>query len=98
MIGQYLCNRGAALAIVIAIAAVGGALVASAYSQSNESGKTMQYNQPYWALRAHPLARIGRNEEARVAYEEAAGLSKDPAIQAFGLSRRPSEASARVCG
>lgn len=39
--------------------------------------------QPYWALKAHLLARLGRREEAAGAYERAIGLSEDPAVKAF---------------
>src|SRR5262249_35442728 len=50
--------------------------------------------QPYWALRAHLLAKLGRNEEASIAYEQAAELTRDTAVRSFLLGRRPSEASA----
>jgi RNA polymerase sigma-70 factor, ECF subfamily len=46
--------------------------------------------QPYWALRAELLARLGRSDEAREAYERAADLSKDPAVRKFLLARRSS--------
>jgi predicted RNA polymerase sigma factor len=39
--------------------------------------------QPYWALRAHLLKRLGRTGEAREAYVRAAGLSEDPAVREF---------------
>jgi RNA polymerase sigma-70 factor (ECF subfamily) len=44
--------------------------------------------QPWWALRAHLLARLGRDAEARAAYERAAGLAQAPAVRAFLLGRR----------
>jgi RNA polymerase sigma-70 factor (ECF subfamily) len=43
--------------------------------------------QPYWALRAELLTRLGRNPEARDAYARAIGLSEDPAVRAFLTSR-----------
>ena len=39
--------------------------------------------QPYWALRAHLLKRLGRAGEARHASARAAGLSEDPAVRNF---------------
>jgi len=39
--------------------------------------------QPYWALRAHLLATLGRADEAAQAYTRAIGLSEDEAVRAF---------------
>ena len=39
--------------------------------------------QPYWALSAHLLKRLGRPAEAREAYARAVGLSEDPAVRDF---------------
>lgn len=39
--------------------------------------------QPYWAVAAHLLARLGRNGEARAAYVRAIALSSDTAQTAF---------------
>lgn len=39
--------------------------------------------QPYWALCAHLLKRLGRPAEAREAYARAVGLSEDPAVRDF---------------
>jgi predicted RNA polymerase sigma factor len=54
----------------------------------NESIATYQ---PYWALRAHLLERLGRADEARRAFERAIGLSEDRAVRDFlvATSRRP---------
>lgn len=41
--------------------------------------------QPWWALRAHLLAELGRMEAAGRARARAAGLTQDPAIRAFLL-------------
>lgn len=43
--------------------------------------------EPYWAVRAHLLARLGRNHEAVHAFERAIGLSEDPAMRAFLVAR-----------
>ena len=39
--------------------------------------------QPYWALSAHLLKRLGRPAKAREAYARAVGLSEDPAVRDF---------------
>lgn len=39
--------------------------------------------QPYWAVRADLLARVGARAEARHAYEVAIGLQRDPAVRRF---------------
>jgi predicted RNA polymerase sigma factor len=39
--------------------------------------------QPYWALDAHVLARMGRHSDARGAYERAIELCQDPAAREF---------------
>jgi RNA polymerase sigma-70 factor, ECF subfamily len=44
-------------------------------------------HQPYWALRAHLLQRLGRVNEAKPAYERAIGLTEDPAVRDFLLGR-----------
>ncbi len=44
--------------------------------------------QPYWALKAHLLARGGEAVAANEAYTQAIGLSEDPAVRAFLSSAR----------
>jgi predicted RNA polymerase sigma factor len=44
--------------------------------------------QPYWAVRAHILRRLGRTAEASKAYDLAIGLAEDPAVIAFLLRNR----------
>jgi len=44
--------------------------------------------QPYWAVRAHLLQRLGRSRDATDAYDRAIGLTEDPAVRAFLLERR----------
>jgi len=54
---------------------------------------TVSTYQPYWALRAHLLKRLGRADEARDSYTRAIGLSEDSAVREFlaaeSTSRRP---------
>ncbi len=44
--------------------------------------------QPYWAVRAHLLQRLGRTPEAADAYNRAIGLAEDPAVRQFLLQKR----------
>jgi predicted RNA polymerase sigma factor len=44
--------------------------------------------QPYWAVRAHLLQRLGKTSEALDAYDRAIGLAEDPAVREFLLQQR----------
>jgi RNA polymerase sigma-70 factor (ECF subfamily) len=44
--------------------------------------------QPYWAVRAHLLQRLGKTSEAADAFDRAIGLTEDPAVRQFLLQRR----------
>jgi predicted RNA polymerase sigma factor len=44
--------------------------------------------QPYWAVRAHLLQRLGKTPEAVDAFDRAIGLAEDPAVRQFLLQRR----------
>jgi predicted RNA polymerase sigma factor len=44
--------------------------------------------QPYWAVRAHLLQRLGKTPEAADAFDRAIGLAEDPAVRQFLLQRR----------
>ena len=44
--------------------------------------------QPYWAVRAHLLQRLGKTPEALEAFDRAIGLTEDPAVREFLLQRR----------
>ena len=44
--------------------------------------------QPYWAVRAHLLQRIGKTSEAAEAFDRAIGLAEDRAVRQFLLDRR----------
>jgi predicted RNA polymerase sigma factor len=44
--------------------------------------------QPYWAVRAHVLQRLGKTSEALGAFDRAIGLAEDPAVREFLLQRR----------
>ena len=45
--------------------------------------------QPYWALAAHLLKRLGRVEEAVAAYSRAIGLCEDQAMREFLMRQAP---------
>ena len=49
---------------------------------------SVQNHQPYWATRAHVLARNGMTEDATRALERAMGLTSDPAVRNW-LGRTP---------
>jgi len=44
--------------------------------------------QPYWAVRAHLLQRLGKTSEAMEAFDRAIGLTEDPAVRKFLLQKR----------
>jgi len=44
--------------------------------------------QPYWAVRAHLLQRLGKTAESLEAFDRAIGLTEDPAVRQFLLRRR----------
>ncbi|HET7220951.1 MAG TPA: DUF6596 domain-containing protein [Vicinamibacterales bacterium] len=46
--------------------------------------------QPYWAVRAHMLMRLGDRHAAADAFDTAMSLTDDEAIRAFLMKRRPS--------
>jgi predicted RNA polymerase sigma factor len=44
--------------------------------------------QPYWAVRAHLLQRLGKTREAADAFDRAIGLAEDAAVREFLLQKR----------
>jgi predicted RNA polymerase sigma factor len=52
-----------------------------------DSRSVLSY-QPYWAVRAHLLARLGNHEAARDSYSHAIGLSEDPRVREFLIRSR----------
>ena len=84
---------------LVAIAPAMGALVGRAAALAEDQGPEIGLTaldrieaardyQPYWAVRADLLTRLGRVDVARQAYEKAIGLAEDPAVRAFLQSRR----------
>jgi len=48
----------------------------------------VSHYQPYWAVRAHLLQRLGNTREASDTYDRAIGLAEDPAVREFLLQKR----------
>ena len=82
---------GARVASAAALAEARGADLGLRALDAIPAGAVESY-QPYWALRAHLLARLGRVGPAREAYARAIGLSEDAAVRDF-LAGRASEVS-----
>jgi len=76
-------------AVVGRAAALGGARDAEAALAALDAidPAAVTAYQPYWAVRAHLLSELGR-DEADEAYARAIGLSEDPGVRAFLLLRR----------
>lgn len=67
----------------LAVAETEGAATAlEALEAIDETGQLNDY-QPYWAVRADLLSRLGRDEDARQAFEVAIGLERDDAVRRF---------------
>jgi len=81
-------QTGYAAALAEANGAEEGLVVLDAIDQDAVSAY-----QPYWAVRAHLLQRLGRTTEASEAYDRAIGLAEDPAIREFLLKRQRMESS-----
>jgi RNA polymerase sigma-70 factor (ECF subfamily) len=54
----------------------------------NVAAEVVSAYQPYWAVRAHLLQRLGRAAEASEAYDRAIGLAEDPAVKQFLLQKK----------
>lgn len=78
----------------IAVAEVRGPAAGLAALDALAGDERLALYQPYWAARADLLARNGDERAARVAYEQAIGLERDPAVRRF-LQQRAAAVSAR---
>ncbi|MGK9166991.1 RNA polymerase subunit sigma-70 [Inquilinus limosus] len=77
---------GALVGRAAAVAEARGAAAGWALLQDIPAEAVAAY-QPYWALAAHLLRRLGQVAEAAAAYDRAIGLCEDPAMRAFLLRR-----------
>ncbi len=88
-------SAGARVSHAAALAEVAGPLAAlTALEGLAAEDAALEGYQPYWALRAHLLGNLGRQEDAREAYGRAIALSRDPAVREF-LQRRASRINPR---
>ncbi len=85
-IGAYV-GRAAAIAEAI------GPADALAALEAIEADTARSY-QPYWAVRAHVLSRLGQERDAVSAFDRAIELTTEPAIAQFLVARRARVASA----
>jgi RNA polymerase sigma-70 factor (ECF subfamily) len=70
-----------------AVAEANGPEAGFAILESIDSEAVSHY-QPYWAVRAHLLQRLGKTRDAADAYDRAVGLAEDPAVGEFLLQKR----------
>jgi len=70
-----------------AVAEANGPEAGLAVLEAIDADARSQY-QPYWAVRAHLLQRLGKHREAADAYDRAIGLAEDPAVRKFLLQKR----------
>jgi RNA polymerase sigma-70 factor (ECF subfamily) len=82
----------AALNRAVALAQVHGAAAGLAALDALADDVRLQQYQPYWAARAELLARHGDADGAALAYQQAIGLEREPAV------RRHLQARAARCG
>ena len=73
---------GVQIGHALAVAEVRGAAEGYALLEAVESERVKEH-QPYWVARGHLLFRLGKTEEAKVAYHRAIGLTEDAAVRAF---------------
>jgi predicted RNA polymerase sigma factor len=76
-------RTGYAAAIAEMNGSEAGLAVLDAISLDDVSGY-----QPYWAVRAHLLQRLGKTREALDAFDRAIGLAEDPAVRDFLFQKR----------
>ena len=74
---------GAMLGRAAAVAAAYGAAQGLQLLDALASDTATQTHQSYWATRGFILKRLGRSEEATVAFQTAISLTHDPAVRAF---------------
>jgi RNA polymerase sigma-70 factor (ECF subfamily) len=75
---------GAQVGRAVALAEAGDVATGLAALEAITAERTANY-QPWWAARAHLLRQLGRNAEARAAFERAASLTDDSALRAHLL-------------
>jgi len=84
---RILPTLGPRTGYAAAVAEANGPAAGLAVLDEIEPGAVSGY-QPYWAVRAHLLQRLGRSREASEAFDRAIGLAEDPAVRQFLLQKR----------
>jgi RNA polymerase sigma factor (sigma-70 family) len=79
-------SLGVKVAHALALSKVSGAEAGLSALDDLPSDRITAY-QPYWAARAHLLHQLGQKNEAKTAFEIAAGLSLDPATRRYLLAQ-----------
>ncbi|MBI2517504.1 MAG: RNA polymerase subunit sigma-70 [Opitutae bacterium] len=77
---------GAQVGRAVALAEAGEVAAGLAALEAMAVSRTANY-QPWWAARAHLLRRLGRQAEARDAFERAASLTDDAALRTYLLAQ-----------
>ena len=90
-LAHMMPTTGALVGRAGAVAKARGAQAGWAQLAAMPAERVAQY-QPYWALAAHLLRQLRREDEARAAYARAIGLCEDEAVRAF-LMKRAREAT-----
>ncbi len=80
-------SLGTQAAYAAAVAEAKGPEAGLAVLESIDRDAVADY-QPYWAVRAHLLQRLGKTREAADAYDRAIDLAEDPAVREFLLQKR----------
>ncbi|MFI2489962.1 RNA polymerase sigma factor [Promicromonospora kroppenstedtii] len=79
---------GGRVALAAVVARVDGAAAGlAALDEIAASDPASGRFQPLWATRAHLLAALGADDDARAAYDKARSLTTDPAVRAFLVER-----------
>jgi RNA polymerase sigma-70 factor (ECF subfamily) len=78
---------GARTGYAAAVAEANGPETGLAVLDSIDSDAVSDY-QPYWAVRAQLMHKLGKTAEASDAYDRAIGLAEDPAVREFLLQKR----------
>ena len=86
-LGQIAPTLGTRAGYAAAVAEANGPEAGLAVLESIDPDAVSHY-QPYWAVRAHLLQRLGKTLEATNAYDRAIGLAEDPAVREFLLKKR----------
>jgi len=86
---------GALVGRAAAVAEAEGPAAGLAGLEGIPTGLTTGY-QPYWAVRAHLLGRLGRSAEALDAFSRAIALTEDHAIREFLERRRTAAQAGRI--